>query len=261
MVNIMGNAVKFTDPGGAVTLDITEKHSARPGYGCYEFVFADTGCGMAPEFLERIFEPFSRARDNRVTNTEGTGLGMTIVKSVVELMDGNIDVKSTLGEGTTFTVTVYLKLQDGEAGTKASESALDALQHADYSGHRVLLVEDNPIAAAIGREILETARLTVEHAANGQLAVDTLAAHDAGYFDIVFMDIQMPVMNGYEATRAIRALAAEGREDLEKLPIIALSADAFADDVARSHAAGMDDHMAKPMELGELLKTLGEWLQ
>ncbi|MCI8366581.1 MAG: response regulator [Eggerthellaceae bacterium] len=261
MVNIMGNAVKFTDPGGTVTLDITEKHSARPGYGCYEFVFADTGCGMAPEFLERIFEPFSRARDNRVTNTEGTGLGMTIVKSVVELMDGNIDVQSTLGEGTTFTVTVYLKLQDGEAGTKASESALDALQHTDYSGRRVLLVEDNPIAAAIGREILETARLTVEHAANGQLAVDTLAAHDAGYFDIVFMDIQMPVMNGYEATRAIRALAAEGRADLEKLPIIALSADAFADDVARSHAAGMDDHMAKPMELGELLKTLGEWLQ
>lgn len=387
LVNIMGNSVKFTDAGGSVSLVISEKHSARPGFGCYEFLFSDTGCGMAPEFLEHIFEPFTRARDNRVTNTEGTGLGMTIVKSVVELMDGNIDVHSVLGEGTTFVITVYLKLRDddgdlsafsgmrmlvaddeeaarmsavellsnlgitgeavssgeeaidvlsrnsdfaavvldwkmpGKSGidtarelrrlipdslpiiilsaydfssveqearsagvdafiskplfksrllrvlrdlfdcpSSAGDSALDLLQGSDYSGKRVLLVEDNLIAASIGQEILETAHLEVEHAVNGQLAVDMVRDRPADYYDIVFMDIQMPVMNGYEATRAIRAMAAEGRPDVASLPIVALSADAFADDVTRSRASGMDDHMAKPMQLDELLKTLNEWL-
>ncbi len=389
LVNIMGNSVKFTDPGGSVSLVISEKHSARPGFGCYEFLFSDTGCGMSPEFLEHIFEPFTRARDNRVTNTEGTGLGMTIVKSVVELMDGNIDVHSTEGVGTTFVITVYLKLRDDDTGDlsvfegmrmlvaddeeaarmtavemltdlgitaeavssgdeavdvlsrdcdfaavvldwkmpgksgietarelrrlipdslpiivlsaydfsaieqearnagvnafiskplfksrlvrvlrelfdcseSTEDSALDVLRSSDYSGRRVLLVEDNLIAASIGQEILETARLEVEHAANGQLAVNMVRDHPAGYYDIVFMDIQMPIMNGYEATRAIRAMAGEGRPDLTSLPIVALSADAFADDVTRSRAAGMDDHMAKPMQLDELLKTLGEWLR
>lgn len=400
-VNIMGNSVKFTPEGGTVSLRIKELPSRVKGSGCYEFTFSDTGCGMSEDFVKTVFEPFTRANDSRVTKVEGTGLGMSIVRSVVNLMNGTIDVKSKLGEGTTFTVTVYMKLREGDehdltpleglrvlvaddeetacesacevlrsigmepdyvmsgddavAAVRDSEkngrsyvaiildwkmpgksgieaareireivsedmpiiilsaydwtaveqearsvgvdafiakplfrsrlvhvmkglitsdepepaSEYEVLQQSDFSGHRILLTEDNSIAAAIALDIMGMTGLEVDHAENGRVAVDMLLNAEPGYYELVFMDIQMPVMNGYEAAAAIRA-AAEGkgpdgeaidpRPDLGTIPVVALTADAFADDVARARAVGMNAHMSKPMEIELLVKTLKEWL-
>ncbi len=391
-VNIMGNSIKFTPEGGTISLHIAEKASRIQGFGCYEFTFSDTGCGMDEEFVQRIFEPFSRARDNRVTNTEGTGLGMSIVKSIVGLMNGTIEVESTLGEGTTFVVTIYLKLRTTESqdlthlaglnvlvadndpdacqsacnvleqigmdpefvtsGQEAVEHVREAMEQdhgyaavildwkmpgmsgvetakrirevaaddipiiilsaydwsaieqearrtgvdafiskplfrsrlihvmhellfegddevvdekavleaLDCEGRRILLTEDNSLAAAIAEDILAMTGVEVERAENGRQAVEMATGHPAGYYDLVLMDIQMPIMNGYEATEAIRAAAEDGRPDLAKIPIIALTADAFAEDIRRAHAAGMNAHMSKPMEIEALVKTLQEWL-
>ena len=400
-VNIMGNSVKFTPEGGTVSLRIKELPSRVKGSGCYEFTFSDTGCGMSEDFVKTVFEPFTRANDSRVTKVEGTGLGMSIVRSVVNLMNGTIDVKSKLGEGTTFTVTVYMKLREGDehdltpleglrvlvaddeetacesacevlrsigmepdyvmsgdaavAAVRDSEkngrsyvaiildwkmpgksgieaareireivsedmpiiilsaydwtaveqearsvgvdafiakplfrsrlvhvmkgliasdepepaSEYEVLQQSDFSGHRILLTEDNSIAAAIALDIMGMTGLEVDHAENGRVAVDMLLNAEPGYYELVFMDIQMPVMNGSEEAAAIRA-GAEGkgpdgeaidpRPDLGTIPVVALTADAFADDVTRARAVGMNAHMSKPMEIELLVKTLKEWL-
>ncbi len=390
-VNIMGNSVKFTPEGGTIGLRIAELPSKIPGSGCYEFTFSDTGCGMSEEFLKTVFEPFTRANDSRTTKIEGTGLGMSIVKSVVTLMSGTIDVASKEGEGTTFTVMVHLKLRDGgredlsdlegirvlvvdddevacegacmllddigmrsdftlsghegieavrtadeeqdpyravildwrmpemsglEAAKRirevskrsvpiiilsaydwsmieqeAREVGVDAfiskplfrsrlvqvmkelltgesqdvvderaiLENLAYADKRVLLTEDNMMAAAIAQELITMTGAAVEHAENGKLAVEMLQDHEPGYYDIVLMDIQMPVMNGYESASAIRAAAAE-RPDLADIPIVALSADAFAEDIRHAHAAGMNDHMSKPLEIETLVRMLKKWM-
>lgn len=390
-VNIMGNAIKFTPEGGSIYMRISELPSRVHDSGCYEFVFSDTGCGMSKEFMETIFEPFTRANDSRTTGIEGTGLGMAIVKSVVSLMNGTVDVDSELGKGTTFTVTVHLKLRDGAAvdlsdlknirvlvvdddntacegacallddigmranyemsGPDGIQAVIDAdasddpfkavildwrmpgmsglevakkirekvhnappiiilsgydwsmieqeareigidafiskplfrsrliqvmkellsgevteqfdpkalLEECAFEGYRVLLTEDNIMATAIGQEIIGLTGAEVEHAENGQVAVNMLLEHEPGYYDFVFMDIQMPVMNGYEATTAIRAASID-RPDLARIPIIALSADAFAEDVKHAHSVGMNDHMAKPMEIESLVAIMRKWM-
>ena len=390
-VNIIGNAIKFTPEGGSIYMRISELPSRVHDSGCYEFVFSDTGCGMSKEFMETIFEPFTRANDSRTTGIEGTGLGMAIVKSVVSLMNGTVDVDSELGKGTTFTVTVHLKLRDGAAvdlsdlkeirvlvvdddntacegacalledigmranfemsGPAGIQAVIDAdasddpfkavildwrmpgmsglevakeirervrnappiiilsgydwsmieqeareigidafiskplfrsrliqvmkellsgevaeqfdpkalLEECAFEGYRVLLTEDNIMATAIGQEIIGLTGAEVEHAENGQVAVNMLLEHEPGYYDFVFMDIQMPIMNGYEATTAIRAASID-RPDLAHIPIIALSADAFAEDVKHAHSVGMNDHMAKPMEIEPLVAIMRKWL-
>ena len=360
-VNIMGNAVKFTPEGGKIIMRIRELESRIHGSACYEFQFEDTGCGMSEEFLETIFEPFTRANDSRVTKVEGTGLGMSIVKSVIDLMNGSIDVESELGVGTTFTVTVHLKLRDtdeedlsdiikghvlvvddeeatcqvtcemlndigmtseyalsGRAGVDAvleadktdtpfntvildwrmpgmsgveaareirekaknhipiiilsgydwsliesearavgvnafimkplfrsrlikvmrellsgkKENPLDQsamLEGCEFDDKHILLTEDNAMAAEIASEIIGMTGAKVTHAENGRIAYEMLIDSEPGEYDLVLMDIQMPVMNGYEAAKAIRD-ASTDRPDLAKIPIIALSADAFAED-------------------------------
>lgn len=389
-VNIMGNSVKFTPEGGTIGLRITELPSSIQSSACYEFEFSDTGCGMSEEFMKRLFEPFSRANDSRTTKVEGTGLGMAIVKSVVSLMSGTIDVESKEGEGTTFTVMVHMKLRDAEqedlsdlegipvlvvdddevacegacillddigmksefrlsgpAGIEAVKSRLDndpyrvvildwrmpgmsgleaakhireatneavpiiilsaydwsmieqearqvgvdafiskplfrsrlvqvmkellvgemksvidekaMLEELAFQGKRVLLTEDNPMAAEIARELVEMTGAAVEHAENGKLALDMLLEHEPGYYDIVLMDIQMPVMNGHEAASAIRAQA-DKRPDMGQIPIVALSADAFAEDVRHARSAGMNDHMSKPLEIETLVRMLKKWV-
>lgn len=391
-VNIMGNSVKFTPEGGSLGLRLKELPSRVSDCGCYEFTFSDTGCGMSEEFLKTVFEPFTRANDSRITKVEGTGLGMAIVKSVVSLMNGSIDVESKLGEGTTFTVTVHLKLRDAmhenldslqglrvlvvdddevacksaaimledigmvpdyklsgiagvEAVKEASESddpyravildwrmpgmsgietarkirevsnhdvpiiifsgydwsmieqeardvGVDAfiskplfrsrliqvmkeflsgekdatvnekeiLENCGFAGRRILLVEDNTMAAAIAEELLELTGADVDHAENGSIAVDTLVESAPHTYDLVLMDIQMPVMNGYEATEAIRGYGMSGRPDLSEIPIIALSADAFSEDIKHAKTVGMNAHISKPLEIDTLVKTLGQWM-
>lgn len=389
-MNIVGNAIKFTPEGGNISIHIEEKPSKINGSGCYEFVFEDTGIGMEKDYIDKIFEPFSRAADSRTGKIEGTGLGMSIAVNIVRMMNGDIQVESELGKGSRFLVKVHLKLDDvteedvrafkdlavlvvddeeaacqsacdilnsldmraeyvlsgadaiacvaeareqkkeyavvvldwrmpdmdgvstakgirevvgeevpiiilsaydwsdveqealgvgvnafiekplfksrltrvlkevlGLSPDEKSTSALDSFQEKDYSGKRVLLVEDNELNTEVAIELLSVVGIQVENEVNGKLAVDRLLETEPGYYDLIFMDIQMPVMNGYEAASAIRA---SGREDLKKIPIIAMTADAFADDITRAHNAGMNGHISKPVDIGKLEKALNDWI-
>lgn len=390
-MNIMGNAIKFTPAGGRISIHIEEKPSNIKGSGCYEFTFEDTGIGMEKEYIDKIFEPFSRAADSRTGKIEGTGLGMTIAVNIARMMNGDIKVESAPGEGSKFTVRVYLKIdditqedldafvslpvlvvddekvscesaceilkslqmeaeyvldgdsavkrliearneakdfsvvildwkmpgKDGvdttkeirsvvgdevpiiilsaydwsdieaealEAGVDAfiekplfksrltrvlkevlglgSEekeiTALEAFQQEDFSGKRVLLVEDNELNIEVATELLDVVGIQVEQALNGELAVQCMMEHEPGYFDLIFMDIQMPVMNGYEAAKAIRA---SDRTDLKEIPIVAMTADAFADDIRKTEEAGMNGHISKPVDIGKLEEALQRWIR
>jgi len=390
-LNLLTNAIKYTPEGGKVKLILSEKPFHRKDVGYYEIVFEDNGIGMDKDFLERLFEPFTRAEDSRMAKIQGTGLGMTITRNIVQLMNGRIDVKSEPDKGTKITVTMFLKLQEGEepvsydklinlpilvvdddevacestclmlnelgmlgeyvlcgedavkrvvarheadddffavildwkmpgmdgmavtreirrqvgenvpiiiisaydwsaievsaraAGANAflskplfkskmvylfkeilgnkkhleNLSALKAIQKDDFSGKRALLVEDNELNAEIAGEILGMAGLEITYAKDGKEALDNMAEAEAGYYDIVFMDIQMPIMDGYEATRAIRSLPGDYPK---KVPIIAMTANAFMADVQACRAAGMDEHIAKPLDLDHLFKILNRWL-
>ena len=270
-VNIMGNAVKFTPEGGTLTFGIVEKPSRIQGSGCYEFTFEDTGIGMEKDFLEKIFEPFSREENTRIRKIEGTGLGMSIAKNIVRMMNGDIQVESTPDVGSKFTVQIYLKLQEaGEAAESRQDSKgsggaeeenvpeLEKPGQKDYSGKRVLVAEDNDLNIEIAEELLEFMGIEVEKARDGQQAVDMLLERPKDYYDLIFMDIQMPKKNGYEATKEIRA---SGREDMKTIPIVAMSADAFSDDIQRALSAGMNDHVAKPIELPKLSAALAKWIK
>lgn len=391
-MNLMSNAIKYTPEYGKIRLTVSEKTTNKNHIGCYEFIFEDNGIGMSKDFLDHIFEPFARAtHDSRIDKIQGTGLGMPITKSIIQMMNGNINVESKLNEGTKITVTFFLRLKstdqnnsyenlidlpilvadddedsciytcqildeigmNGEwvltgheavertvkhheesndffaiildwkmagmdgvettreirkkvgkdvpiiiisafdwndielearaAGANAfiskplfksrivhlfneildggknekSASDLDALKNEDFSGKRALLVEDNPLNAEIAGEILEMAGLEIEYALNGKEAVDIMTNAEDGYFDVVFMDIQMPIMNGYEAARAIRALP---RNYTKSVPILAMTANAFAEDVAAAKNAGMNEHIAKPIDFEQLTITLKKWL-
>ena len=388
--NLMSNAVKFTPNGGNITLTITEYPNKQAKVGCYEFVFEDDGIGIAPEFINRIFDPFSRAEDGRVSKIQGTGLGMTISRNIVRMMGGDIRVESEINKGSKFTVTIYLRLQettqalyekfvdlpiliadddeitlqscsmmltdigmkidcvsngadaivkvvehhlvnndyyacildwkmpdmDGIATTKAIRKAvgqdvpiiiisaydwagieqearaaganafiskplfrsrlirtfksliededdskidfpLSSKFNNDFSGKRVLLVEDNDLNREIALEMLEMTGLTVDQAQDGIQAVDKIVENEDGYYDLIFMDIQMPRMNGYDATRAIRAM---GRNYCKNIPIIAVTANAFAEDVHAAKTVGMNEHIAKPFDAEKLLATLEKYL-
>lgn len=389
--NLMSNAVKFTPDGGQIRLSISEKPSRQAKVGCCEFVFEDNGIGMNETFLEQIFEPFSRAADGRVNKIQDTGLGMPISRNIVRMMGGDIKVESKLGEGSRFTVTMYLKWQDtveiryekfedlnvlvadddplslesccgmlndldmkadgvstgqqavaqvlrhhtrkqddfaciidwkmpdmdGIEATRVIRRAVGAdvpiiiisaydwsdieqearaaganafiskplfrsrrkktftslvdkeeekepaaplagLHELNSSGRRALLVEDNELNTEIAMEILRMTGLTVEHAADGIEAVDRMTACPDGYYDIIFMDIQMPRMNGYDAARAIRAMR---RSDCRRIPIVAMTANAFAEDVQAAKTVGMNEHIAKPLDLNVLAKTLSKWIR
>jgi CheY-like chemotaxis protein len=391
LINIMGNAVKFTPEGGMITLDIKEKKSDIPGRGCYEFVFEDTGIGMEQDFVNRIFEPFARAADSRTAKIEGSGLGMSIAVNVARMMGGDIKVESQLGKGSKFTVMVYLKINrsteedlqmlaalpvlvvddeetacesaceilnslemqaeyvlSGEAAVQRLQEAhadnadfsvvildwkmpgkdgletareiravigeeipiiilsaydwtdieqealaagvnafiekplfksrlthvlkevlgigssenpkeeLETYQEEHYEGKRVLLTEDNELNLEVAKELLGIVGLTVEVALDGKEAVEKVSAMPAGYYDLIFMDIQMPVMNGYEAARQIRGL---DRQDLKEIPIIAMTADAFASDVRKAEEAGMNGHIAKPIDIAKLEQTMKRYIK
>lgn len=389
-MNIMSNAVKYTPPGGKIELTVMEKTFRLQKVGCYTFAFRDNGIGMSSEFLQRLFEPFERASDVRVNKEQGTGLGMPIAKNIVSMMDGDIKVESQEGVGTTFTVTIYLKLQDkslvsteslpsmrvliadndpvncqnicqtltdlkiqcewvlsgeevlkkfhqaqanntpyhaiildyemadmngiqtakairnieknqnltlilsafdwSEMEEEAKEAGINAFVQKpifqselitvlktatsniapipeqtdnstffqnDFSGNRALVVDDNELNREIASEILSMIGLEIDIAENGQEAVERFSASQIGYYQMIFMDIQMPVMNGHDATRAIRALS---REDAKSVPIVAMTANAFAEDVQASKAAGMNEHIAKPLDFKRLLEVLNQWL-
>lgn len=251
IVNIVSNAIKYTPEGKTVDL-IAEEEPADGNRYHYRFIVRDTGIGISEDYLPHLFESFTREEKTTVNRIQGTGLGLAITAKVVEMMGGTISVKSTVGEGSEFTVD--LELESAEEH-QAEESASEAV---DFSGCRVLLVEDNDINAEIVCMILSQYGITVERAENGQAGLEQVQKHAGGYYDAVLMDIQMPVMNGYEATRAIRAL--EGT-CYRTLPIIAMSANAYDEDVKACLAAGMNAHIAKPFNPDDLIKLLHEHIQ
>lgn len=258
-VNIVSNSIKYTNDGGMISIDVTEKAVGNKNVGCYEFIFRDNGIGMSEEFLKNIFEPFERAEDERVGKQQGTGLGMAITYNLVKMMNGEIHVSSKLGEGSEFVVTLFFKIGNGAAEEPAlsADNGIKELQTSDYSGERILLVDDNELNREIAAELLEMTGLSVEEAVNGLDAVEKFGDSPNGYYKLIFMDIQMPVMNGYEAAEKIRKLE---RPDAGNIPIIAMTADAFAEDVKKAHNAGMNEHIAKPLDISKLAAVLKEWL-
>lgn len=389
-MNILGNAIKYTPPGGKLELEITEKPSKIFGYSYFEFVFQDNGIGMSEKFQAQIFEPFARAEDSRVSKIEGTGLGMTIAANIIRMMNGNITVESKEGQGSKFTVSVFLKQQNMKAmninqlielpvlvvdddafaceaactilddiglksewvqsGREAIERIRQAVQtgenffavildwkmpdmdgiqtarairqevcsdipiiiltaydwsnietearqagvnefiskplfksrlvylfrkiigdeqgekslaeassdYQDFEGRRILLVEDNDLNREIAEEIIGAAGIEVESAGDGKQALERFQEKEIGYYDLILMDIQMPVMNGYEATRAIRRLS---RPDAAAVPIIAMTANAFTEDMIASREAGMNEHITKPLNIEQLMECMGRWFE
>ena len=251
LVNLLGNAVKYTPKGGMISLRIRQLPGWE-GYGIYEFRIKDNGCGMSDDFVKKIFEPFERQANSTVSGIQGTGLGMTIVKNFVDMMHGTIDVSSKENQGTEITVKVQLELTEA---VKNVDELTENRQVSDYqlTGKRILLCEDNDLNREIAVAVLKDAGIEVETAENGKIAVQKIKESTAGYYDAVLMDIQMPVMDGYTATRCIRDL--EDR-NLAEIPIIAISANAFDEDRKASYEAGMDGHLAKPVEVSELLEML-----
>ena len=251
LVNILNNAVKFTKDGGTVRLDA----GSRPGADAQHIVICyrikDTGVGMSEEFQKKLFDEFAQEENGARTQYKGTGLGMPISKKYVELMGGTITVDSKKGIGTTFTVEIPMELTSAENVEKTKP----LVQHNDLKGIKVLLAEDNDLNAELATLLLEDSGMTVTRAADGQEVVDLFAEHPAGTYDIILMDIMMPKMDGHQAAKAIRAMYAD-RPDAEEIPIIALSANAFSEDVQASLDAGMNGHVSKPLNMEEVTKVI-----
>ena len=254
--NILGNAVKYTQKGGKVSFRVEELPSLHRNYGYYRFIIEDNGFGMSEEFQKKLFEPFERSGDPRVESMEGTGLGMPIAHNLVQLMQGDIQVESELNKGSKFTITLFLSLQ-GDGAQKQLEAQEEKQEAVSFPGKRALLVEDNELNIEIAMEILQMFGLEVAIASNGQEAVEAYQSQEPGYFDIIFMDIQMPVMDGYTAAKEIRG---SSRADAGAIPIVAMTANAFSEDVQKAIHTGMNDHVAKPIDINHFVKVLTKWL-
>lgn len=254
IMNLLSNAVKYTSEGGKIVLDIDEKPSARDGFMTLQIRVSDNGIGISKEYVPYIFDAFTRERSSSESGIIGTGLGLRIVKSFVDLMNGDISVKSEPGKGTCFTVEISCrKIPEEELQQQMEEQP----ENVSLAGRRLLLAEDNGLNAEIAMTILQDADAEVELAADGKIAVDKLQDVPVGYYDAILMDIQMPNMNGYEATKAIRKLT----DERAKIPIIAMTANAFEEDRQAALAAGMDDYVAKPVEISELFRTIMKHLK
>ena len=258
LMNLLSNSVKFTPAGGKVELSLTELPANDIESGCYRVIVSDTGIGMAPEFLEQIYDPFERERTQTISGIQGSGLGMAIVKNLVNMMGGTIQVESEVGVGTTFTVIFTFKLvsaRDAEAAERDERSALFQTERAQ--NYHILLVDDNMLNREIAVELLSDAGFAITTAIDGKDALEQVASSEPGTFDLVLMDIQMPIMNGYEAARAIRALP---NKEVASVPILAVTADAFDEDRQRALEAGMNGHLPKPIEVDKLFGVLNTLL-
>ena len=251
LMNLLCNACKFTEKGGSVSLT-GRKTGQEGGTGMYEFRVKDTGIGMSPEFVEHLFTPFERERTSTVSKIQGTGLGMAITKNLVELMGGEIRVETAQGKGTEFTVCIPFPKTEAPAEKPAQAETFHGAE-----GRRLLVAEDNAINLEIAQALLSRAGYVTETAENGEKALRKVTEAEAGYYDAVLMDIQMPVMDGYTATRLIRALPDQTRAGI---PIIAMTANAFQEDIQAALDAGMNGHIAKPLDPDRMLQTLGETL-
>lgn len=287
--NLISNAIKYTPSGGTIEIDLREKAPMVQSYGCYELTIKDNGIGMSKEFQKVLFEPFEREEDVRIDRIQGTGLGMSIVKNLVELMMGKIIVQSEKGKGSTFCVMFNLQLDEQKTETKESAEKMSEMMvdedldnflsksmykkvkknntaeiaaaseslEASPQGKRILLVEDNELNREIAVELLRMMGIEADCAEDGAEAVELFAESPKRTYDMILMDIQMPRMNGYEAARRIRGMETQGGD---KIPIVAMTADAFKEDRQSAFIAGMDEHIAKPISVDRLLQVLKRFL-
>lgn len=253
--NLVSNAVKYTGNGGTICCDVTQKPGEKEGWCDTVITVADNGIGMSQEFQQHIFEPFERERTSTVSKVEGSGIGMGIVKKLVGLMGGTVEVESKIGVGSTFTVTIPSRIVSEEEAQ--AKRAADPSDRESLRGTRILLTEDNDLNAEIATELLQEEGCTVDRAKDGVECVDMLEKAANGTYQIILMDVQMPVMNGYDAARKIRRM-----DDPQKanIPIVAMTANAFSEDRQAALDAGMNDHIAKPIDMSVLVPTLRKYL-
>ena len=251
-VNILSNALKYTPSNGQIKVNVDELECDEPGYMVVRTDITDTGIGMSQEYLDKIFESFSRERTTTTSKINGTGLGMAIVKKYVDLLGGTIDVKSELGKGSTFIVTLKYKIADKRYYLSAKDENV-TVDHTCLKGKHILLAEDNDLNAEIAMTILEHAGLQVDCVENGVECVNRIIGKPAGTYDLILMDIQMPKMDGYKATKEIRSLKDKSKACI---PIVAMTANAFEEDKKKAFDAGMDGHIAKPINIEDLFVVL-----
>ena len=253
--NLVSNAVKYTGAGGTIRCGVTQKPGKKEGWCDTVVTVADNGIGMSQEFQKHIFEPFERERTSTVSKVEGSGIGMGIVKKLVGLMGGTVEVESKIGVGSTFTVTIPCRIASEEEAQ--AKRAADPADRESLRGTRILLTEDNDLNAEIATELLQEEGCTVDRAKDGVECVDMLEKAANGTYQLILMDVQMPVMNGYDATKKIRRM-----DDPQKanIPIVAMTANAFSEDKQVALDAGMNDHIAKPINMSVLVPTLRKYL-
>ncbi|MBQ7926337.1 MAG: response regulator [Lachnospiraceae bacterium] len=252
--NLLSNAVKYTNPGGRVDMLVEQMDGPDPARAYYCFKVKDTGIGMSKEFCQHAFQMFERERNYTESNIQGTGLGLAISKAIVEMAGGTISVESELGVGTEFTIFVNFEICKEQDNTPIFAEELEV---AEYVGKQILLVEDNELNREIALEIMREAGLQVEIAVDGLEAVEMVTASEPGHYDLIFVDIQMPRMDGYEATRQIRALS---DKKLASIPIVAMTANAFEEDRQKAFEAGMDEHISKPVDIKAIRKAIEKLL-
>ena len=258
LINLLGNAVKFTPEKGAVQLTVYQETLPEDASRVRtHFLVSDTGIGMSKEYQKVIFESFSREDNTRVRKTEGSGLGMAITKCIVDAMGGTISVRSEQGRGSEFHVVLDLEKAAAPAASEAADGAAERVNDVVLKGRRILLAEDNELNWEVARELLSILELELDWAENGEICVEKFRNSPAGHYDAIIMDVRMPVMDGYEATAAIRRLE---REDAD-IPIIAMTADAFSEDIQRCLERGMNDHLAKPIDIQAVTFKLKKYLK
>jgi signal transduction histidine kinase/CheY-like chemotaxis protein/ABC-type amino acid transport substrate-binding protein len=256
LYNIISNAQKFTTYGGRVVFTIEELPCQEDGYTVFDFEVSDNGLGMSKAFLEHVYEEFSREQNSTQSRLQGTGLGMAIVKRLADMIGAEINIQSEVGLGTTVHVRVQLKIAT-EKDVALDHGENKATEDGDFlKGKHILLVEDNEFNREVAQDFLQDAEMTVDMAENGLEAVTRVREHSPDFYDCILMDVQMPVMDGYEATKAIRKIYPDA-----KIPIIALSANAFEEDRQKSLDAGMDDHLSKPFVVAKVLETMNTLMQ
>lgn len=253
LVNLLSNAVKFTPDGGEIRFLACSSKNENTRYTSIHFQVSDNGVGMSQEFQQHVFEPFERAHETE--NLQGTGLGMTITRNLIHLMNGAIELSSEPGKGTCF--YVMLPLREAEPYQESQEDLELNDSAPDWRGKRILVVEDNELNMEITCTFLEETGVSYEKAVNGKMALEMFENSSKGYYDLILMDVQMPVMNGYDATRRIRE---SQHPDSLNIPIIAMTANAFSEDIFAARQAGMNEHLSKPIELSKMYHVLKRWI-
>ena len=253
LTNLISNAIKYTHKNGKIEIKVLESGYEKKNSRVYQFIIKDNGIGMSKEFLEKIYEPFTREVNNENRSISGSGLGMSIVRNLVSLLNGKIHIESEVKKGTTFSLTLELKVIEKENFDKISDGKDLSLDKLNLKGKKILIAEDNEINREIICDLLAITGAELVEVENGKLAVEKFETSKLNEFDLILMDIQMPIMNGYEATKKIRNL---NREDAQKICISAMTANSFLDDIALAKEVGMNNHISKPVDIPKLVKVL-----